>query len=120
MPQHPDPRRLPYQVITDPAYAQTAAATFSLVDVGPGNRALRGPCPRCTSEFTTLFGDIFDGQRTIVAPDPTTQPGVPAPSPQHTIEPVACLCEHDEHAGRPPDRSKGCGAYWNFLIAKPA
>lgn len=109
-----DLTRLPYQPVTDPSYAQQAAATFTLVDLASGSRALRGPCPRCGTEFMTLFGDIFDGQRTIVAPSNTP---APAATSEYKVEPVACLCEHDDHAGRPADRLKGCGAFWNFLIA---
>ncbi|MER7955972.1 MULTISPECIES: hypothetical protein [unclassified Streptomyces] len=88
---------LQYQLSSDPLYASTAAAVFTVEDYGDGAAVLRGPCPRCgVSLEVPAFDEVV---RAVGGGDPLL---------------VVCDCRQ-EHPGRPDGRT-GCGAYWNFLL----
>jgi len=109
---------LPYAEISEDAFAERAAATFTVAEPTRGMLILRGPCPRCQTQIdipvvTTLFRSSYGfGGRFLAKGPPATRAGDVEP------EPMVCTCD-DEHPGRPADRF-GCGAYWMLAISKVA
>ena len=95
---------LPYLEVTDVSYAEKAAATFSVVEVGSGTVMLHGPCPRCQT--------IID----IPHVDTIFRSPLPGGSSDKHGEPMMCTCE-DPHPNR-PDGRYGCGAYWNLILSE--
>jgi hypothetical protein len=112
----PAPGELPYQEITDDSYASQAAPTFTIEESGPGERVLRGQCPRCQAIIEIpVMSSVFTGMRSLS----DLFRGGARKGPADSVEPVLCTCNHN-HPGRPEER-QGCGAYWNFVIhAAPA
>jgi hypothetical protein len=96
-----------YAEVTDPGFAEIAAANFVIEEFSAG-LLLRGRCPRCDAPMEVAVVDV------VVK-------GAGTPSVTYTedasggrLEPVVCACP-EEHRGRPEGRS-GCGAYWLFVI----
>lgn len=106
-----------YQEVTDPAYAEKVAKTFTLDEPEPGTQILRGPCPRCGTVidvpvvsvvFRLIMDDALGTTRAVWGRKKAVSDG-----PQ--VEPMMCTCE-DPHPGRPPDYV-GCGAFWKLAIS---
>ena len=85
----PAPGELPYQEITDDSYASQAAPTFTVEESRPGDRVLRGRCPRCQaiieipvmpSAFTGMrsLSDLFRGGTRRVRPTASSPSCAPA------------------------------------------
>lgn len=93
---------LPYEEVTDAAFAAAAAETFTIAEAGGGTHTLFGPCPRCAGDTEIpLVDQVYKSiqRRNTEA---------------STTEPIACICTCSfEHAGR-PKTNYGCGAYWNL------
>lgn len=99
---------LPYLETTEDRYAEEAARTFSVVEAGPGDFVLRGPCPRCgTIVDIPVVDEFFRGSLTLAHAPQSAAGG-------DFVEPVICTCD-DDHPNRPGERF-GCGAYWTFII----
>lgn len=105
---------LPYQEITDDAFAAAAARDFTVIELAPGTLVLRGPCPRCRSVIDIpLVHEIVRSSRVVINSAPT----VPHAGPRREhVEPMMCTCE-DAHPDR-PDGLYGCGAYWTLTIVR--
>jgi hypothetical protein len=94
---------LPFEIVTDDAYASAFAATCTPHKTRRG-LLLTGTCPRC--------GDRMDFPvPTRVFQNPLTA------APAAKTEPVMCTCKNT-HSGRPAD-DEGCGAYWNIELSQP-
>ena len=108
-----------YREVTHPNYARKVSETFTIEEGEPGNRILRGPCPRCGTVidipivhavFRLAVEDTLGATRAL-----WSRRREAAPAPQ--VEPMMCTCE-DPHPGRPQDYV-GCGVYWTLTIAPP-
>ncbi|MFH8576329.1 hypothetical protein [Streptomyces zaomyceticus] len=108
-PLPPGPVPLPYLRVTEPSYAQRAAATFLREDF-VGAVVLSGPCPRCghPMEFPVVER-IFR----------TPTPGASAPASVSPPVVVFCTVEDVEYPGA-PEGEAGCGAYWSLVLAGEA
>jgi hypothetical protein len=94
---------VPYREVTEPDYAEQAAATFVIEEFGVGMSLLGGRCPRCRVAIEVpLIDGVFRSDR---AADSGRAASVRA-------VPIICTCT-EAHPGRPDDRV-GCGAYWIF------
>ncbi|MEV4758493.1 hypothetical protein AB0J86_25775 [Micromonospora sp. NPDC049559] len=105
--------RLPYAEVTEPGYAERAAATFQAARPAPGTLLLTGPCPRCG---TVIQVPVVDGVYKTTGRFRVG--GRREPAPSERLEPLICTCE-EEHPGRPAGRA-GCGAYWLLRITVDA
>jgi hypothetical protein len=95
---------VPYRELSEPDYAETAAATFVIEDFDIGMSLLSGLCPRCGVAIEVpLIDGVFRGDRRV---DTAERAGG-----ARTV-PIICTCT-EAHPGR-PDGRVGCGAYWIF------
>jgi hypothetical protein len=60
-----------------------------------------GKCPRCADDLTITLDGLPGGSEI-----------------DETIE-CDCDCENGEHPGRPPGRTRGCGASWRMRLRSP-
>jgi hypothetical protein len=91
---------VPYREISEPGYAEQAAATFVIEEFGVGMSLLGGHCPRCRVAIEIpLIDGVF---RSHLATGTRDVRAVP----------IICTCT-EAHPGR-PDGRVGCGAYWIF------
>ncbi|MEU4240912.1 hypothetical protein [Actinoplanes sp. NPDC026619] len=97
---------MPYEEVTDDAYAEVAAA-FDVSSPAPGTLLLAGRCPRCAAEIRV---PVIDGV--------FKNAGRFRRAPAERMAPMICTCA-EEHPGRPPGRI-GCGAYWLLRITAGA
>ena len=95
---------LPFEIVTDDAYAAAFASTCTPHKTRRGVR-LTGTCPRC--------GDRMD----FPVPIRVFQSPASAP-PAAKTEPVMCTCK-TTHPGTPAG-DEGCGAYWNVELSESA
>jgi hypothetical protein len=105
---------LPYEEITVPEYAETAAKTFTVEVLPGGTIILRGPCPRCDAVVQVpVVDEVFKGMRSGLR----SVTGVTrrAKDQKDHVEPMICTCE-DPHPNRPA-YNVGCGAYWTLRIS---
>ena len=105
------PETLPYEEITEPSYAETAARSFTVERAKAGVALMHGICPRCGAHITSplvafLYRDSLVGRDKARSGQETSDDGV-----YHV---VFCTCDHP-HPNRPVERV-GCGAYWSFLL----
>ena len=91
---------VPYREVSEPGYAELAAATFVIEEFGVGMSLLGGQCPRCQ---VAIEVPLIDG---VFRSDLATSAGA------LRAVPIICTCT-EAHPGRPVDRV-GCGAYWIF------
>jgi hypothetical protein len=99
---------LPYAEVTDEAYAEVAARTFTVEEPHPGTVVLRGPCPRCLAVIDIPIVDFVVSRSFPFA-------GADAMSSDvGHVESMMCTCE-DPHPNR-PDGAYGCGAYWVLVV----
>lgn len=98
---------VPYQEITEPAFAEKAAATFTIENYGIGMDLLQGPCPRCLAVISIpMFREIVKGSEGGASASGSGD--------ESAGEPMICTCD-EEHVGRPAHR-RGCGAFWNLIV----
>jgi hypothetical protein len=106
------PPPLPYEKVSDPAWNDKAAGTWTgeMRPTGQGWQALaaQGECPRCGHGFDAtvadaILMDVAEATRRVVL-------GENKIAAEFTI---LCQCDR-EHEGRPLDAT-GCGAAWNFI-----
>jgi hypothetical protein len=91
---------VPYHEISEPGYAEQAAATFVIEEFGVGMSLLGGRCPRCDVAIEVpLIDGVFRSRLATGAGDAQAVP-------------IICTCT-EAHPGR-PDGRVGCGAYWIF------
>jgi hypothetical protein len=90
---------VPYEEVTDPAFAEAGAAFESIAITG--GISLRGACPRCQDAMEyTWVDDVVRSTSRITA--------------YQRVVTVICTCVV-AHQGRTAD-SKGCGAYWTLRV----
>lgn len=91
---------VPYRELSEPGYAEQAAATFVIEEFGGGMSLLGGQCPRCGVAIEVpLIDGVFRRHLATGAGDVRSVP-------------IICTCT-EAHPGRPEGRV-GCGAYWIF------
>jgi len=98
---------LPFDEVTDGAYAQTFLATHTAAENRRGVD-LRGRCPRC--------GDPMDFPIVTEIFQSTVAPGHSADRNSPDEKTVLCTCQAD-HPDKPAGE-KGCGAYWNIRLTR--
>jgi hypothetical protein len=95
-----------YREVSEPDYAEEAAATFVIEDFDIGMSLLSGLCPRCGAPIEVpLIDGVFRGDRAVLVDTAERAGGTRA-------VPIICTCT-EAHPGR-PDGRVGCGAYWIF------
>jgi hypothetical protein len=100
---------VPYREISEPGYAEQAAATFVIEEFGVGMSLLGGRCPRCQVAIgVPLIDGVFRSDR-AAGSDLIAGAGQTA---SVRAVPIICTCT-EAHPGR-PDGRVGCGAYWIF------
>ncbi|MER7466397.1 hypothetical protein [Streptomyces sp. NPDC097981] len=92
---------LPYEELTRPEFAETAAATFTAEQLSSAI-LLQGPCPRCRTPIEVHLLEQVVGRG---------EPAQPAAEPKT----IFCTCT-DPHPNRPESRRSGCGAYWTLVL----
>jgi hypothetical protein len=106
---------VPYRELSEPGYAELAAATFVIEEFGVGMSLLGGQCPRCGVAIEVPLidgvfrGDWAPGSDAATAGDRAAGAGQTA---SVRSVPIICTCT-ETHPGRPEGRV-GCGAYWIF------
>ncbi|MFF8507856.1 hypothetical protein ACF064_07175 [Streptomyces sp. NPDC015492] len=92
---------LPYQEISEPGYAETAARTFTRTwHDGGGSVTLSGPCPRCSCDMEVeIVAEVFKSPGGLAG----------------TTEPVLCEGTDRPHPGSPWGEP-GCGANWLYRV----
>ncbi|MFE3327950.1 hypothetical protein [Streptomyces sp. NPDC059176] len=102
---------LPYEEVTDGQFAIDAASSFRFIAASGRRRGdIEGPCPRCAGHMVeSLIAGGYRGAERGHAPAPDRD--------SESDETLVCLCDAD-HPGRPADRPRGCGAYWNLKIIR--
>lgn len=102
-----------YTEVTDPGYAECAAATFTLDMSQPGYPVLRGACPRCKDFMLyPVLDDVYKTIRSNRSSGTSNAPGKAVDGGR--VEPMICTCEN-EHPERPAG-AEGCGAYWSLHL----
>ncbi|HEY0692786.1 MAG TPA: hypothetical protein VGD71_27565 [Kribbella sp.] len=97
---------VPYREVSEPDYAEKAAATFVIEDFDIGMSLLSGLCPRCGVAIEIpLIDGVFRGDRAGRVDTAERAGGT-------RDVPIICTCT-EVHPGR-PDGQVGCGAYWIF------
>lgn len=96
---------VPYREVSEPGYAEQAAATFVIETFDVGMSLLGGVCPRCQAAIEVpLVDGVF--RRTLSTNERAEG--------DHQPVPIICTCS-EAHPGR-PDGRVGCGAYWIFNL----
>jgi hypothetical protein len=97
---------VPYREVSEPDYAEKAAATFVIEDFDIGMSLLSGLCPRCGVAIEVpLIDGVFRGDRAGRVDTAERAGGT-------RDVPIICTCT-EVHPGR-PDGRVGCGEYWIF------